>query len=370
MNFSSQSGSNPIRLAAVQAASVFLDRDASLEKACTIVKEAASHGANIIAFPEGFIPGHPVWFHFRPASDRDSLALAARLSENALELEGREIARLCSLAAEYAVFLVMGCCERAPARPGTLYNTLVFISPDGQVVGRHRKLIPTLGEQIVHAAGDAAGLRTYEFRSGGHVSGLMCGENSNALATFALDAQAANIHVAAWPPFFQMGADLPDIIRMVSRGLAYQMKAFIINSAGAVSEEMCRDLPITDEQREFMRTRSGGACVIGPWGQVLTEDLGPGEGIAYADASLKDITVPKIVHDFGGRYNRFDLLRLDLSRGSYGPVLVSGQSMTTGRALDSQADTVDGAGHEPSLAIGSPGDDEDAAKAHLAIGYE
>jgi len=127
MSANSRQGSTPIRLAAVQAASVFLDRNASLEKAYAIIKEAADHGANIIAFPEGFIPGHPVWFHFRPASDRDSLVLAARLSENALELGGPEIARLCSMAAQYSVFLVMGCCERAPARPGTLYNTLVFI---------------------------------------------------------------------------------------------------------------------------------------------------------------------------------------------------------------------------------------------------
>ena len=318
-----------IKLAAVQAAPIFLDRDATVDKACALIREAGEAGADIIGFPEGFVPTHPLWYHFHPATSREAFAFSKRLSENALVVPGRETKRLAAAAAEAGTFVVMGICEALPDRPGTLYNTLIFLDQEGQLVGRHRKLVPTLGERLVHAPGDALGLRAYP-TSLARVAGLMCGENSNPLATFALDADAANVHVASWPSHFNLGVDMREIILMASRSLAYQIKAFVINAVGEVSDQMLKDLPATEEHRTFLEARRGGASIIGPWGNVLAGPLDAGEQILYAEVDLDDLTVPKAIQDFGGHYNRFDLLQLELHPGEYQNVTRRPSSLVSG----------------------------------------
>jgi len=305
------------RLAAVQSAPVFLDRAGAVEKSCALIREAGAAGASIIGFPEGFIPTHPLWYHFYPASSPEAFEYARRLSDNAVEIPGPDLDALSAAAAESGIFVVMGCCERATGRPGTLYNTLLFINAEGRLVGRHRKIVPTLGERLVHAPGDAEGLRTYSTSGGGVVSGLMCGENSNPLATFALDAQGANVHVASWPSHFQLGAPMSDTIQMVTRALAYQMKCFVINAVGGISAEMLAQLPVTKTQRDYMASQGGGASILDPWGQFLAGPLPPGEGILYADVDFGDLVIPKSIQDFAGHYNRFDLLRVQVEQGGY-----------------------------------------------------
>ena len=303
-----------VRLAAVQHSPAFLDLKGSIANATALIAEAGRNGADIVAFPEGFIPTHPLWYHFHPASSPEAQAFSKRLAMNSLVVPSPEFDALCKAVKAAGVFVVMGCCEREPGRIGTLYNTLLFISPDGVLLGRHRKLVPTLGERLVHAPGDAEGLRTYETLSGLKLSGLMCGENSNALAAYALDAQGTNVHVASWPSHFQLGANLSDIVQMVSRALAYQMKAFVINAVGAINEDMLKQLPLTDTHRAYMAKQGRGSSIIGPSGDFLAGPMGPEEGILYADVALADLVSPKVVQDFAGHYNRFDLLHLSLTR--------------------------------------------------------
>lgn len=309
-----------IRLAAVQAAPEFLNLAGSVDKACRLIREAGVAGASVIGFPEGFLPAHPLWYHFHASSSREAFGFAKRLSENAVVIPGPEVDALAAAAKEAGVFVVMGVCERAADRPGTLYNTLIFIDRTGQVVGRHRKLVPTLGERLVHAPGDAVGLKVYQSERGARISGLMCGENSSALASFVLDARGTNIHVASWPSHFNVGVDMREIIPMVTRALAYQTKAFVINAIGNVSEQMLEELPLTDEHREFLEQQQGGACIAGPWGELVAGPMEPGEGILYADVELRDLTVPNLIMDFGGHYNRFDLLNVEVNPGGYDSV--------------------------------------------------
>jgi aliphatic nitrilase len=162
-----------VRLAAVQYSPAFLDLKGSVAKASALIAEAGRNGADIVAFPEGFIPTHPLWYHFHPASSPEAQAFSKRLAQNSLTIPSPEFDALCKAVKEAGVFVVMGCCELSPGRLGTLYNTLLFISPDGVLAGRHRKLVPTLGERLVHAAGDAEGLRAYPTPSGFKLSGLM-----------------------------------------------------------------------------------------------------------------------------------------------------------------------------------------------------
>ena len=215
----------------------------------------------------------------------------------------------------------MGCCEREVGRLGTLYNTLLFIDEDGNLVGRHRKLVPTLGERLVHARGDAEGLRAYPTSAGVNVSGLMCGENSNALATYALDAQGTNVHVASWPSHFQLGANISDIVQMVTRALAYQMKAFVINAVSVINEEMFRSLPVTEQHRTYLEQQGRGSSIIGPSGEFLgrsdgtrrghpvrrrrSRRVGVSEGRARLRRTLQSVrSAEPVAHTHGAAFDR------------------------------------------------------------------
>jgi aliphatic nitrilase len=303
-----------VRLAAIQHSPAFLDLEGSVDKSTRLIAEAGRNGADIVGFPEGFIPTHPLWYHFHPASSPEAQGFSKRLAENSIVVPGPEVDALCKAARAAATFVVMGCCEREAGRLGTLYNTLLFIDAAGNLLGRHRKLVPTLGERLVHARGDAEGLRAFPINAGVMVSGLMCGENSNALAAYALDAQGTNVHVASWPSHFQLGANISDIVQMVTRALAYQMKAFVINAVSTINDEMFRTLPVTDVHRAYMAQQGRGSSIIGPSGEFLAGPMGNEDGILYADVLLSDLVSPKVVQDFAGHYNRFDLLSLSVTR--------------------------------------------------------
>lgn len=316
-------GYRTIRLAAVQAAPVFLDREGSVAKACRLIREAGAGGAQLVGFPEGFIPTHPLWFHFHPATGRRCREFGRQLFCNAVEIPGPATEDLCLAAREARIYVVMGLCEKIPGRMGTMYNTLLFLDDHGNILGRHRKLRPTQAERVVHAPGDAEGLRTYPAEFGAF-SGLMCGENSNPLSIFTLDAQGTVVHVASWPSHFSLGNPMAETIEVASRALAYQTKSFVLNAVGAVSERMRELLPLSDEDREFLVLHHAGASVVGPRGKFVAGPMGSGEGILYADVRLGDVIIPKIIQDFSGHYNRFDVYRLSVKSANCAPLRVLG----------------------------------------------
>lgn len=304
-----------IRLAAVQAAPVFLDRESTTEKACRLIREAGAAGAKVIGFPEGFIPTHPLWYHFLPASSARARQLATQLFLNSVEVPSPVTDMLCQAARDAGIYVVMGMCERVAGTTGTMYNSQLFIGPDGRILGKRRKIMPTLGERIVHAPGSGDGLRPVDTEFG-PLSALMCGENSNPLAIFALQSQGARVHVASWPSHFTENESMIATIEMSTRALAYQSGVFVINAVGLVSDEMVEVLAVTEADRRFLLNRqreNGGASIIGPRGQIVAGPMGPGEGILYADVDLNQIITRKTVQDFAGHYNRPDLFTLTLN---------------------------------------------------------
>lgn len=303
-----------VRVAAVQAASVFLNREASVEKACRLIREAAAAGARLIGFPEGFIPGHPLWYHFRPATDSVSNRLAAQLFANSVQIPGRETDQLADAAREAGAYVVMGLCEKLPGTFGTMFNTLLYISPDGRLLGKHQKLVPTVGERMVHMGGygDTIGAFDTTF---GKVGGLICGESLNPLLIFALLAEQAQIHVVSWPSRFQKGGTCcPERALLSGRAVAAMSKSFVINCIGAMSDEMREILAYTDEDKAILDdpTASGGSSVINPRGDIIAGPLGPEEGILYADIDLAEGVLAKVEHDFAGHYNRPDVFHVTL----------------------------------------------------------
>ena len=307
-----------VRVAAVQAAPVFLEREATTEKASRLIREAGAGGAKLVGFPEGFIPGHPLWYHFLSASSARSRQLATQLFLNSVEVPSATTARLCSAARDAGIYVVIGFCERLPGKTGTMYNSQLFLGPSGEIIGKRQKIMPTGGERMVHTLGSGDGLRPVETEFG-PVSGLICGENSNPLAVFALEAMGSRIHVASWPSHFSETQPMLDAIEISTRALAYQGGVFVINAVGLVSDEMIEVLAATEEDRRFLKRRqqeSGGASIIGPRGRFIAGPMGPGEGILYADLNLNEIVTRKVIQDFAGHYNRPDLFTLTLNTES------------------------------------------------------
>lgn len=309
-----------VTVAAVQAAPVYLDREATVEKAAGLILEAARQGARIIAFPEGFVPGHPLWYHFHPATGERSREYAARLFQNAVVVPSPATEALGRAARQAGAYVVIGACEKVAGTAGTMYNSLLFFNPRGQIVHVHRKLTPTVGERLVHAPGRPVGLRVLDTEYG-RLSGLICGENSNPLAIFTLIAQHTMVHVASWPnlPGRRM-LSRSERALLASRAFAFMAKAFVINACGTVTDEMIEMLAYTDEDREFLRRRelSGGSSVVAPSGEVLSGPIGPDEAILIAEIDLEQCVYERVVHDFAGHYNRPDIFTLRVRVGSAG----------------------------------------------------
>ncbi len=302
-----------IRLAAVQASSVHLDRDATVDKACDLIREAGKAGAQLVGFPEGFIPAHPSWFTVQPGTGRISLGLSQRLFQNSVVIPGEQTDKLGEACRDAGVTAVIGLCEKRAGTTGTMFNTQLFMGPDGNILGKHQKLMPTLAERIVHTGGWGDTLKAYEAPFG-MVSGLICGENANPLAASALMAMYPVAHVASWPAFVSPAVKLSDVILAISRGLAYSMGCFVINATGVVNDAALDDFQLEGDARAALEKlrNVGYASIIGPSGQVLSQPL-DGEGIVYADVDLNDVMVSKILNDFAGHYNRPDVFTLHVN---------------------------------------------------------
>jgi nitrilase len=311
------------RAAAVQASPVFLDTDATVDKAISLMREAASHGAKIVAFPEVFVPGYPYWAWI--TDPVTGSAWFEKLVRASVLVNGPEVERLRKAARDAAIHVVIGINERSPQSLGTIYNTLLFIGPDGQLIGRHRKLVPTWAEKLVWAPGDGAGLRVYDTALG-PLGGLACGENTNTLARFALLAQGELIHVASYislpvaPPDY----DMAEAIKLRAIAHSFEGKLFTIVSCSTVSDEIIRQMEtvVPDARARLERKNSAFSGVIGPDGRVVGEPLIDDEGIVYADIDLGKCIQPKQMHDIIGHYNRFDVFDLRVNRRPLSPVSI------------------------------------------------
>ena len=305
-----------VKVAAVQAASVFLDREGSTEKACRLIREAGANGAQLIAFPESFIPAHPIWYHHHPATGTLANRFAVELFKNAVEIPGPEIAALAAAAADARAYVVIGVCEKLPKTLGTLFNTQVWFGPDGTLLGKHQKIMPTVGERLVHTGGfgDTFGAVQTRF---GPVSGLICGENSNPLAIFALTAEHTRIHVMSWPNHFPTSGDpLRNRVAIDSQAFAQMSKAWVISACGTVDEDTIRKLEVGPEGEKFLRSADccGGSLIVSPYSRIVAGPMGAEEGILYADCNLEAGINMKLRHDFAGHYNRPDIFQLHVNR--------------------------------------------------------
>ncbi len=291
-------------LAAVQAAPVFLDREASVDKACGLIDQAAAKGADLAVFGETWVSGYAsfaAWANHPKFAD-----LLSRFVLNGVEVPSPATDALCAAARRAGTDVVIGVAERDSTTGGSVYATLLFIGREGVLLGKHRKLKPTMYERTVWGEGDGSTLRLYD-RPYGRLGGLNCWEHQMVLPGYALISQGLQVHAAAWP-----GGQFTRQ-EILSRAFAMQSAAYVVMAGGLLREQ---DLP--DDVREWSmeldgRTRhlvtpcDGASGIIGPNGDLLAGPLLNEEGILTAKANLGRVMLQKMIADHAGHYTRPDV---------------------------------------------------------------
>jgi aliphatic nitrilase len=302
-----------LRVAAVQAAPIFLDLDGAIDKTIKLMKEAAAQGANLIAFPETWIPGYPWWIWLN--SPALGMRYVQRYFDNSLVVGSAEFDRLAQAAGEFGIWTAVGYSERAA---GSLYIAQALFDDQGGVVKVRRKLKPTHVERTVFGEGDGADLAVMGTAIG-NVGMLCCWEHLQPLSKYAMYAQNEQIHVASWPSFsLYRGAAYalgPELNNAASQLYAAEGQCFVLAPCAIVSREM-HELLCTDEvQRQLLLPGGGFARIYGPDGAPLGNPLKEDEeGIVYADIDLGVISLSKSAADPAGHYARPDVTRLLLNK--------------------------------------------------------
>lgn len=295
------------RIAAVQASSVFLDRAATVDKACRLIEEAARGGAGLAVFPEAFIPGYPLWVWFVPPGRTHVLrTLYAELHANSISIPGPETTRLAEVAGDCRITVAMGVNEKnSEASGSTLFNTLVYFGADGEVLGRHRKLIPTAGERLVWGQGAEGDLMVYDTPVG-RLGGLLCWEHYMPLARYALAAQGEQIHAA---PTWDRGEPWISTMRHVAK----EGRCFVVAACQAFHRD---DIPDTLEFKSAYLgdvagwVNPGLSLIADPDGKIVAGPLDSEEGILYADVEPHQLIGPRWQLDIAGHYARPDIFQL------------------------------------------------------------
>jgi nitrilase len=338
------------KAAACHTSSVFLDAAKTAEKACDLIAEAARSGASLVAFPESFIPGFPVWAALQaPIMSHDFFRA---LSAQALLLDSPELMRVRMAAKRHGVAVSIGFTEGTVASLGCIWNSNLLIGEDGSILNHHRKLVPTFYEKLVWAAGDARGLRVIE-ASVGRVGMLICGENTNPLARYSLMAQGEQVHISTYPPIWPTrpskekgGYDLRKAIEIRAGAHSFEAKCFNIVSSGCVDVGMRDALGQANPAMLDLieGTPHAVSMILDPTGQVISEVLSESEGIAYAEIDIARCVEPKQFHDVVGYYNRFDVFSLTIDRSQRDPAVfveVEGQELVDRTAPAKRRETLE-----------------------------
>ena len=305
--------SGPFLVAAVQGSPVFLDRKATLDNACSLITEAGAKGARLVVFPEGYLPGYPFWVWFIPSGKTKALRdLYVELLDNSVSVPDEATGRLCAAARAAKVTVVMGLNERNTEASGaTLYNSLLFIGPDGEILGCHRKLVPTVGERIVHGQGDGSTLQVHDVPVG-RLSGLICWENYMPLARYALYAGGAQIHVA---PTWDRGEPWLSTLRHIAK----EGRVYVIGCCSAMRREDVPDRLAFKEEflpSELEWINPGGSAIVDPDGKWVTEPIVESQEILYGEVDPRLMQGPRFQLDVAGHYGRPDVFQLTVDRTS------------------------------------------------------
>lgn len=296
------------KIAAAQLTPVFLNKEETVKKACSAILEAGGNGAKLIVFPEAFISGYPDWVWSIPANQNEQLGkLYIELVENAVSIPDDTTEKLCKAAREAGVNVVMGMNEtNSESSNASLFNTILFIDENGEILGKHRKLMPTNCERLIWAQGNGSTLTSYD-TTAGKIGGLICWENFMPLARNAIYESGAQILAA---PTWDKGPNWLGSMQHIAR----EGGLFVISNCMTLH---INDLPeelrsIYQEGKEWIS--KGLSCIINPKGEIISGPLDAEEGIIYADIDLSEIIAAKRRFDVVGHYSRPDVFNFSVNR--------------------------------------------------------
>jgi nitrilase len=297
------------KAAAIQQAPVFLDLDATVDKTCALMAEAADNGAELIGFPETWLPGYPFWIWLGPPLW--GMQFVQRYNDNSLTVDSPQFRKLQQAARKNKIHASIGCSLK---QDGTLYIAQVQLDDAGEVINIRRKLKPTHVERSVFGEGDGTDMVVLPTRLG-RIGALNCWEHLQPLNRYALFAQNEQIHMAAWPAFsvyLDMAYALgPQVNCAATMTYAAEGQCFVIASTMVITDALHDVLGASPEQRQMLRTGGGYSMIYGPDGRPLAAPLAPDEqGIIYADIDLGLISLAKAAGDPAGHYARPDVTQL------------------------------------------------------------
>jgi nitrilase len=308
-----------VKVAVVQAAPVLFNREATVEKASRLASEAAAQGAKVILFPEAFVPAYPRGLAFGTVVG--SRSPQGRLTwqtywANAVDIPSPATEALGAAAAQAKAYLIIGVIERdTQFSRGTLYCTILYFSPDGQLLGKHRKLKPTAGERLIWGEGDGSTLTVIDTEFG-KIGGLICWENYMPLARMAMYSKGVELYLAPT-------ADARDTWQSTLRHIACEGRCFVLGCNQFVTKAMYpTDLEgVEDLAHPPEIVCRGGSAIISPLGEVLAGPLYDQEGTLFADLDLAEIARSKFDFDVTGHYARPDVFKLTVNEKPALPVV-------------------------------------------------
>lgn len=299
---------NELKIALAQLSPVFLNKEKTTDKACNAIAEAGKNGSKLIVFPEAFISGYPDWVWLIPPNKSKQLGnLYLSLVENAVSIPDNTTDRLCKAAKLAKINVVIGMNERnTETSNSSLFNTILFIDDKGEILGKHRKLMPTNCERLIWAQGNGSTLKSYD-TSAGKIGGLICWENFMPLARNAIYESGAQILAA---PTWDKGSDWLGSMQHIAR----EGGLFVLST--------CMTLHTDDMPEELKETYSddegwistGQSCIINPKGEIIAGPLDSEEGLLYADIDLRDIIIAKRRFDVVGHYARPDVFNFSVNK--------------------------------------------------------
>ena len=297
-----------IKVAAAQLSPEFLNKKKTIKKACDAISKAGKKGAKLIVFPEAFISGYPDWVWLVPNSNGTVLnELYSKLVENAVSIPDESTDKLCKAAKSAGINVVIGMHERnSETSNASLFNSLLFISENGSILGKHRKLIPTGGERLIWAQGDGSTLCSYD-TTAGKIAGLICWENFMPLARNAIYEMGTQILVS--PTWDKSPNWIQSMQHIAREGGLFVISTCMALKMGDIPDEF-EFKKLYPEGREWINT--GNSCIVAPNGKFLAGPLEAEEGILYADFDLGQIVASKRMFDVVGHYSRPDVFEFKL----------------------------------------------------------
>jgi nitrilase len=303
------------KVAVVQAAPVWLDLDATVEKTIALINEAAAQGAKLIAFPETWIPGYPWHIWMSSPAWAIGRGFVQRYFDNSLSYDSPQAERIRLAARKARINVVLGLSERDG---GSLYISQWLIAADGETIAQRRKLRPTHAERTVFGEGDGSHLAVHPRSDIGRIGALCCWEHLQPLSKYAMYAQNEQVHVAAWPSFSLYDPFAHalgwEVNNAASKIYAVEGSCFVLAPCALVSKEMIDEICDSPDKHALLHEGGGHAVIYGPDGSPLGEKLAPDqEGMLYAEIDLGAIGVAKNAADPAGHYARPDVTRLLLN---------------------------------------------------------